>query len=210
MIFFVAWVKSYIQELLFKRRSFLKMTKLFIQKLVIFILTLFVFSSLAMAQVVKKKGKVTNSDAESSSKPTITYDLSGSVGSQNGNSYTEINLGLNWALTDWLTWRNAAFSRFGTNVDSVSGLDSSARFSFLFGERGASVELFGGPGVRVASRDNNAAFAEGGLTLNLGGLHIGGGAKYLSYFSTRKDTSGVSLPKDETQYFIVLSGGGAF
>jgi len=144
------------------------------------------------------------------SHPTFTYDISASSGTENSNSYSEVKLNLNWYLADWLNWRNGIFTRFGSNIQSVSGLDSSVLAAYdIKNESGTlGFQAFAGPGVRIASADNNAATAEAGVIFTLGGIQIGGGAKYLSYFKTRQDPNNVALPKDETQYFIVLAGGG--
>lgn len=142
----------------------------------------------------------------------LSYDLGGSTGSVNQYSYSELHLGLNWFVIDWLNWRNAVFTRFGTNVESVTGLDSSllATYSVATDGGGLGFQIFAGPGVRIASGNNNAATAEAGLVLQLGGLQVGGGARYLSYTDSRKDHFGVPLPKDETQLFLILGGGGSF
>lgn len=140
----------------------------------------------------------------------ISYDISASVGNQNGESYTEVNLGINWALTESFTWRNSVFSRQGSTIESVQGLDSSMRYNYSARSQSGStgVDAFIGPGVRLASREHNAGFAEAGVIFTLGGLRIGGGAKALSYFSDR-DTGLGPLPKSETQYFLILAGGGS-
>jgi opacity protein-like surface antigen len=142
----------------------------------------------------------------------LSYDLGATVGSQNNNSYSEIQLGLNWFVQDWLNWRNAVFTRFGTNVDSVSGLDSTLRATYTTESSGGGFgfQAFAGPGVRLASENNTGALAEAGLMLKLGGLVIGGGGQYISYFNTRQDSRGYILPKEETQYFLILGGGGSF
>jgi hypothetical protein len=144
--------------------------------------------------------------------PTFSYDVSASSGSQNGDSYSELHLGLNWYVTDWLNWRNALFTRFGSNITSVNGLDSSllATYEIQNDAHTLGVQAFAGPGMRFASADNNAATAEAGIIFKLGGINLGGGARYLSYFKTREDSNGLDLPKNETQYFVVLSGGGSF
>lgn len=143
---------------------------------------------------------------------TLTYDLSLSAGTYNKLSYTEANLGLNWSIHDWLVWRNALFSRFGSGFDTVAGLDTSIRAvqdfrsdSGVFG-----LDFFAGPGLRFASPNSNAAFAEAGIGFKLGGLYLGGGIKSLYYVSERKDSLGNTLDKNDTLFFIILSGGGAF
>lgn len=142
----------------------------------------------------------------------FTYDLSASSGTTNGNNYSEVNLGLNWYLTEWLNWRNSIFSRFGSNIKSVSGLDSSilAGTQVFSDDRMFGVQAYIGPGVRLASEKNTAATADAGVIFTLAGLRLGVGAKALQYFETRQDSSGGNLPKSESQYYIVLAGGGGF
>ena len=146
------------------------------------------------------------------SKTTFTYDVSAGAGNYNNLSYNEINLGLNWSLQDWLIWRNALFSRFGSGIDTVSGLDSALRISHsLRSDSGAfGVDAFFGPGLRLANQNSNAVFAEAGLAFKLAGLYLGAGVKSLYYISDRKDAMGNSLSKNDNQYFIIFSGGGAF
>lgn len=154
----------------------------------------------------KSSGSATLSQGES----RITYDLSAAAGSTNGASYTEITLGLNWLISDWFNWRNSVFSRQGSTIETVQGLDSSARFSTSINSEsgGLGLDAFAGPGVRLASKDNNAVFGEAGVIFKLGGLRIGGGVKALSYLKDRTDNTGATLPKTDTQYFIVLAGSG--
>lgn len=142
----------------------------------------------------------------------MSYDLSGAVGSYNGNSYTQINFGLNWYVHEHLNWRNSVFTQFGSKLNTTYGIQSSALFGteFYNSGRSAGIEFFAGPGVRVANENSSAVTGTAGLTLALAGLRIGGGATYLNYFETRHDTDGEALPKDEVQYFITLSGGGSF
>lgn len=139
-----------------------------------------------------------------------TYDLSASTGSQNDVTYTEINLGLNWRMQDWLVWRNALFSRQSTGASQVMGLDSSMRLTGdMQADNGAwGVNAFVGPGVRAGTQKHSAVFGEAGLVFRLGGLRIGAGAKSLKYFEDR-ELNNVRIPKDETQYFLILGGGGA-
>jgi hypothetical protein len=167
-------------------------------------LVILLLSNFASAQ--GRRSQSMTSDAPSK----MTYDLSASSGSYNGVSYTELTLGLNWFLQDWLNWRNSIFSRQGSGIDSVQGLDSAARFSTAVVSEGGGFgfDAFAGPGVRMASKDNNAIFGEAGLIFRLGGLRIGGGVKALSYTSDRTDSTGGSLPKGDTQFFLILAGGG--
>lgn len=139
----------------------------------------------------------------------ISYDISASMGTQDGASYTEINLGINWALTESFTWRNSLFSRQGSAIESVQGVDSSMRYQVSAkSESGRTgFDAFLGPGVRIATKQHNAAFGEAGVVFTLGGLRLGGGVKALSYFSDRDNGLG-PLPKSETQYFLILAGGG--
>lgn len=143
---------------------------------------------------------------------SLTYDLSGGVGSYNGNSYTEIDLGLNWYVLDWLNWRNSVFTQFGSTINSIYGLDTALMAGTSFYSSGGKlgIELFAGPGLRFASEDSNGAFGKAGAILVLGGLRLGGGAQVTHYYNTRKDKDAFELPQDEVQYFIILSGGGTF
>ena len=140
----------------------------------------------------------------------ITYDVSGSQSTRDGKSYQEINVGLNWFLQDWLIWRNSAFQRMGDNVDTIYGVDSSMRLQQEWNNdsRTLGFKIFGGPGIRAASSDSNAYFGEAGVGFRLGGINLGAGVKSLRYFSTRKDKDGMTLPKDENQVFLTISGGG--
>ncbi len=151
------------------------------------------------------------SPAARQSESTLSYDLSAGAGTYNGSSYNEFNLGLNWMVADWLNWRNALFTRLSSaSSDSISGLDSSLRLqgSMLSDSGTFGMSGFIGPGVRFATKDANAAFAEAGLMFKVGGLHLGGGVKSVNYFKTRQDSSGADLPKNDNQVFIILSGSG--
>lgn len=148
--------------------------------------------------------------AVSTSDSKITYDVSASFGDQNGNQYQELNLGLNWEMNTFLAWRNSIFTRFGTNVTNVSGLDSSLRLQLtsMTDDNAFGFHAFVGPGVRIATENWNAGFGEAGLIFKLGGIQLGAGVKSIQYFATRLDKNKDPLPKNEQQVFIILSGGG--
>lgn len=141
-----------------------------------------------------------------------TYDIGASTGSYNGASYSEITLGVNYFFLDSFAWRNAVFSRFGSQSDSVLGLDSSLRYVYDSRSEPGDVgfTLFGGPGYRFASEKFSGAFVEGGGVLKLGGLSLGAGAKAIQYSNPGKRTDGTDMPKSDTVIFIILAGGGAF
>lgn len=140
----------------------------------------------------------------------VIYDVSGSSGTRKGETYSEVHLGLNWFVNDWFNWRNSVFSQFGTEIETIYGLDSAALFNYnaYTKDRKLGVEFYAGPGVRVASEKANAGFGKAGLTFAIGGLRIGGGVQALHYFEDRTDKAGNIFEKDEVQYFLVLSGGG--
>lgn len=148
------------------------------------------------------------SGISSASGSRLTYDLGASTGSYGGTSYSEINLGLNWYFADWMSWRNAVFTRQGQN-QNTSGLDTSLRFEYNASGEDFGVRAFAGPGYRFASKSLSAAFAEAGLVFKLGGLSIGAGAKTMMYQNPGEDSSGSTLPKQDTSYFLILGGGGA-
>ncbi|GIL16497.1 MAG: hypothetical protein BroJett040_02480 [Oligoflexia bacterium] len=141
----------------------------------------------------------------------MTYDLGVSAGNYGGYSYTELNLGLNWYLARFLNWRNAVFSRFGSQIDSASGLDTSMRLEYRESSDDGDfgIHLFGGPGYRIASKTNSAAFLEGGAIFRFGGFSLGAGVKTFSYAQPGKDINGQELPRQDTNYFLIISGGGA-
>ncbi len=140
----------------------------------------------------------------------VTYDVSASLGSQNGNQYQEINLGLNWEMNSFLNWRNAVFTRMGQNVTSVSGLDSSLRLQMttMTDDNSFGFHAFIGPGVRIATENWNAAFGEAGLIFKLAGIQLGAGIKSIQYFESRKGPDKIELPKNDQQVFIILGGSG--
>jgi hypothetical protein len=139
------------------------------------------------------------------------YDVSASTGKYNDATYSEINLGLSYQISDWWLWRNAAFQRFGTGSNSVTGLDTSLRLGNQIknADGTSGLDFFIGPGYRFASNDASALFAEGGLGFKFLGIYLGVGLKSLQYVKTRED-DGRELPKSDTQLFLVLGGGGAF
>lgn len=140
----------------------------------------------------------------------VTYDISASFGQQNGSQYQEINLGLNWEMNSFLSWRNALFTRMSPNVDNVSGLDSSLRLQLtsMTDDNAMGFHAFAGPGVRIATQNWNAAFGEAGLIFKLVGIQLGAGVKSIQYFEARSDKNKDPLPKNEQQVFVILSGGG--
>jgi hypothetical protein len=133
----------------------------------------------------------------------ITYDLGVSSGKDTAdNTYTEANVGLNLQKS-FVAWRNSIFGRFVTGQENIYGLDSSIR-GILEDQTGETFgyHLFAGPGYRFVTKGENLPFAEAGLVLRLGGVSIGGGAKMFLNELVDKNT------KNETQYMIILGGGG--
>jgi hypothetical protein len=132
----------------------------------------------------------------------ITYDLGASTGQFLGRSYTEATLGVNLYFNEYFAWRNAGFARFVQDRENVYGLDSSARGVFSAAGSGLGFTVFGGPGYRFVNRGDHAPFAEAGLVLRAGGLSVGGGVKTLMNSWVR------SGAENDTQYFLILAGGG--
>ncbi len=140
----------------------------------------------------------------SSEKWRATFDLGVSAGSVGKKNYTEGNLGLNLYLSRYLALRNALFARFSSGLDTTYGLDTSLRgiLGLDLGPVGG-VTTFAGPGYRFANQGGSVPFAEAGLVLKLLGFAIGGGAKVLLHTWNDKTR------ENDTQYFIILSGGGS-
>jgi hypothetical protein len=141
--------------------------------------------------------------------PFFNVDISGSAGNYNGKTYSEVQLGLNLNFTDWFTWRNAAFKRFGSAGDpDVTGLDSSLRFTLAHPFDGGSVRLFGGPGYRWADPSTkNAVFGELGAGVQLGRFGISAGGRFLKYDQIQYDSSGVETKREDISYFVTIAGG---
>lgn len=142
-------------------------------------------------------------------KPFVEMDVSGSSGNYNGQTYTEMHLGVNLNFTEWLTWRNTGFKRFGsTAAQETTGIDSSLRLGVDKKFDLGAIKLFAGPGYRWSSPSTkNALFAEAGAAVQLGGLTLGAGAKYLRYDSAQFDSAGRETKRDDMNYFITVAGG---
>lgn len=138
----------------------------------------------------------------------FTYDVSGALGKTADRNYQELSLGLNAHFYEWLIWRNSAFARFVDGTDNVYGLDTSARFVLNLGDAKFGLTAFLGPGFRFATSSgsspaDSAPFAEAGVVAKLGGLAIGGGAKTVYNNMVRTGAA------QDTQYFLILAGGGS-
>lgn len=155
-----------------------------------------------VAEPEKRQGRRRPSQQERDY-PTLTWDLGASTGKAGGVSYTEANLGLNYYLKSWLVWRNALWGRFASGIDTIYGLDSSIRFIYATGSRSLGFTAFAGPGYRFASQGISPPFAEAGVVFKLGGFNLGGGVKSL-FFNMVNSTY-----EADTQFFIILSGGGS-
>lgn len=154
-----------------------------------------------------------------SSESKWTWDLGYSLGSYNSYKYQEYNLGLNWKLSDYFTWRNAAFYRTKIDTDDdpandvkpVYGLDTSMRLTLTStsDDRTNSISIYGGPGYRFAStNDTRAAFAEGGLSVKLGPMRVSAGAKYFHRFDPPVDPTTGEKKYEDITYTLSISGGG--
>jgi len=143
--------------------------------------------------------------------PFLSGDVGGSTGTNNGNTYQEIHLGIDMNFTDWLTLRNTGFKRTGSNIKDVTGLDSTLRLILRGKLDKGSAYLFAGSGYRWADEsENNAVVSEAGLGLSMGGFGISGGAKYLKYTKDRYDKSNQLMKDYDLNYFLGLSGSTSF
>lgn len=151
-----------------------------------------------------------NTLAASKDDSRITYDVSGSQTTINDKTYQELNVGINWYLSNWLSWRNSAFQRQAQDEKTVYGLDTSFRLQkeWLNDSKTLGFKVFGGPGARIASERYNAYFGEAGVGFRLGGIQLSGGVKSYRYAHSREDNNGVKLPRNENHVFVTISGGG--
>lgn len=132
----------------------------------------------------------------------LTFDIGLSSGTVNEKSYTEANVGFNYRFLDWMAWRNSIFGRFGSDIDSVYGIDTSLRGLASIGDRQMGASAFLGPGYRFVTKGDNVPFVEGGVVLSVGGISVGGGAKALFNSAVRPGA------ENDSQFFIILAGGG--
>lgn len=146
-------------------------------------------------------------------KPTVEYDINGAAGTYNCKNYSEVGIAMNYNITDWLTWRNAAFHRFTATTTSATqrhdftGLDSTLRLISTAPFDGGAFHLFGGAGYRFATESKTAIIGETGVGFNFGRFGLGGGVKYLSYDQRQIDSKGVDIKKDDLSYFLTVSVG---
>jgi hypothetical protein len=147
----------------------------------------------------------------SSAPPRLSYDLGISSGTYDDKGYSEIQLGLNWAVLEHIIWRNSLFTRFGSGLKSTGGLDTSARYVYNTprDEQGFGLGFFAGPGYRISDTENSGVFGEAGLTLKMAGFATGVGVKAISYNSPGTDSAGRTLPRTDTVTFLILSVGGS-
>ena len=139
----------------------------------------------------------------------LRYDAGATSGTYNGQTYSEINLGLSYQINKWFMWRNSVFQRVGSEIKQVTGLDSSLRVgtSVNSDTNNLGFDIYAGPGVRLVSDTYNSYFAEAGIGFKIFGIYAGIGGKYLEYFKAREE-NGVTLPKNDSQVFIAIGGGG--
>lgn len=143
--------------------------------------------------------------------PFLSGDVGGSTGTNNGNTYQEIHLGIDMNFTDWLTLRNTGFKRTGSNIKEVTGLDSTLRLILRGKLDKGSAYLFAGSGYRWADESaNNAVVSEAGLGISIAGFGLTGGAKYLKYTKERYDKDNQLMKDHDLNYFLGLSGSTSF
>lgn len=174
----------------------------------LFSLTITLIFSLIVLPLGAEAQKASRPLASVRETPTVTIDLGGAAGTYNGASYSELNLGVNWNITDYFTWRNAAFKRFSSVTDQdILGLDSTLRLVSTSHFDSGYFRMFAGAGYRFADPSTkNAMIGEAGLGINIGGFGIGGGAKYLKYDKIQLDSLGRETKRDDIIYFITLAG----
>lgn len=140
----------------------------------------------------------------------ITWDLGAASGRYRLSgppvqdiSYSEIQVGLNYFLIDWLSARAMGFVRFPSATGTVEGMDLGLRAheSLDFGSN-SGLSAFAGSGYRFVTKGGNAPYGEAGVVFKLGGLSVGGGAK-VTFNNWVKNQA-----ENDIQYFLILSGGG--
>jgi hypothetical protein len=146
-----------------------------------------------------------NTDEDSTDFKRWNLQIGVSSGNASGQSYTEVNLGIGYYFFKWLELENSLFTSLN-RVENISGLDSSLRGVLDTDLAGiAHIHLFAGAGYRFATKsDFDTVFGEAGLITSVSGFSIGGGVRDFLYSMKGGGRS------DESQYFIILSGGAHF
>jgi hypothetical protein len=151
--------------------------------------------------VVTPPKKVPPTRQHSAPPRRLSLDLSGTGGSSQGQSFFEASLGLNYALTEQLTWRNALFFRLPGTLANLFGLDSSIRAHSDLALGAFGIRGIAGLGYRLATAANAMApFAEAGVVFSIESFAFGLTGKYL-FLSLHN-----ALEPNQFLYSIVLSG----
>lgn len=136
----------------------------------------------------------------------MSSDLILGFGAYDERTYTEITLGQNWFFSKQWNWRNAAFVRFGDDINSLGGLDSTLRFHewlrLFFDPK--NLNSYVGAGLRGATQNHSGGILETGLGIPVGKFYFGIGFKFVGSFSERKDKYGVKLPSSDAQTSLLI------
>jgi len=109
------------------------------------------------------------------------FDIGGSTGISSGSSFYEVNLGLTYSFTEWLSWRNAPFYRTQSGTSDTYGLDTSLRARYTLSiAPDLSPSVHAGAGFRFVNTGSHAPFGELGLGVRLAGISINAGIKYIA------------------------------
>lgn len=142
---------------------------------------------------------------------SLSYEVGASQGKYNEKDYQEINLGINWRLNDYITWRNSGFSRTFEDQDPRYGLDTSLRLDVESDTRAAvGAGFFIGAGYRFSEKTNSGVLGEAGLKARGGGLRLSVGAKGVIYQNPEDLADGTAGKKEDISYFVNISGSGSF
>jgi hypothetical protein len=149
---------------------------------------------------------VTSLTAHASS---LSYEVGASQGKYNEKEYQEVNLGINWRLNDYITWRNSGFSRTVKDQDPRYGLDTSLRLDVESDRRAAvGAGFFIGAGYRFSKKTNSGVLGEAGIKARGGGLRLSVGAKGVIYQDPEDLADGTAGKKEDISYFVNISGSG--
>lgn len=154
------------------------------------------FSTMAVAEP-KGRFPATEKGAEREY-PAFEINVGAAAGSTGGQSYFEIQAGVNTLFLPWLVWRNAPFYRFRSNLPNALGIDSSVLGRLSLGD---SFWFDGGAGYRLATESLSAPFLEARASLNLPSFFVALGVKYLLNSVMRAGAS------NDVLYSVGLSAG---
>lgn len=140
------------------------------------ILLVALLGSTALAEEPRRTRKPSAERVSQAEYPAFEFNLAAAAGSSGGQSFFEVQAGVNTVFLPWLVWRNAPFYRFRSQQSGLFGIDSSVLGRVVLGE---NFSFDAGGGYRLASDSQSAPFLEARAGLSFPRFFFQLGVKYL-------------------------------